>query len=143
MLVMLPRQPVKSQRFVDVLFNPAGELGIFARLFGEPGGQIATRFGEVTPVVQPAQLLQADNGFQIAIAWVHKKWGKTPRLMGPNIAGALSSRWNADRDAQPGQHPSQPELGEHEASAEQPGGRGFEALPPAECQGGRPSRAEA
>src|SRR3954470_8931042 len=27
MLVMLPRQPVEGQRFVDVLFDPAGELG--------------------------------------------------------------------------------------------------------------------
>jgi hypothetical protein len=49
------------------------------------------------------------TGFQIAIAWVHKKWRETPKEQ--------RRRWNADRDAQPGQHPSQSEVGEHEAGA--------------------------
>jgi hypothetical protein len=30
MLMVLARQPVKRQRLVDILFNPAGELGVFA-----------------------------------------------------------------------------------------------------------------
>ena len=30
--------------------HPAGGLGVFAQPFGEPRGQIAPRFGEVTPV---------------------------------------------------------------------------------------------
>jgi hypothetical protein len=30
MLMVLARQPVKGQRLVDVVFDPAGELGIFA-----------------------------------------------------------------------------------------------------------------
>jgi hypothetical protein len=30
MLMMLARQPIESQRLVDVLFNPAGELWVFA-----------------------------------------------------------------------------------------------------------------
>jgi hypothetical protein len=47
MLVMLTRQPVKRQRFVDALLDRAGELGIFARPFGKPSGQIAARFGEI------------------------------------------------------------------------------------------------
>src|SRR5580704_18658539 len=51
-----------------------------------------------------------DNGFEIAAARVHKKWGETPKQQ--------RRSWNADRHAQPGQHPPQPELGEHEASAE-------------------------
>jgi hypothetical protein len=29
MLVVLARQPVKGQRLVDVVLDPAGELGIF------------------------------------------------------------------------------------------------------------------
>ena len=55
--MVLTRQPVKRQRLVDVHFDPPGELGIFGRPFGEPGGQIAVRFGEIAPVTQPAQLL--------------------------------------------------------------------------------------
>jgi len=51
MLMMLTRQSVKSQRFVDVLFDPAGELGVFAGPFGEPGGQIATGLGEIAAVI--------------------------------------------------------------------------------------------
>ena len=30
MLMVLARQPVEGQRLIDVLFNPAGELGVFA-----------------------------------------------------------------------------------------------------------------
>jgi hypothetical protein len=55
-LMVLVRRPVKRQRLVDVLFDPAGQLGVFSWPFGEPSGQIATRFGEIAPVVQPAQL---------------------------------------------------------------------------------------
>ena len=36
MLMMLTRQSVKGQRLVDILFDPAGELGVFTRPFGEP-----------------------------------------------------------------------------------------------------------
>ena len=46
MLMMLARQPVKGQRLVDILFDPAGELGVFGRPFGEPGRKIAARLGE-------------------------------------------------------------------------------------------------
>jgi len=57
MLMVLARQPVKGQRLVDVLFDPAGELGVLGSAFGEPGGQIAARLGKVPPIVQPAQFL--------------------------------------------------------------------------------------
>ena len=30
MLVVLARQPIERQRLIDVLFDPAGELGVFA-----------------------------------------------------------------------------------------------------------------
>jgi len=55
--MVMTRQPVKRQRLIDVHFDPAGEPKIFGRPFGEPGGQIAVRFGEIAPVTQPAQLL--------------------------------------------------------------------------------------
>ena len=58
MLMVLARQAIESQCLVDVLFDPAGELGIFARPFGEPGGEIAARLGEIAPVVEPPQFLQ-------------------------------------------------------------------------------------
>jgi hypothetical protein len=57
--MVLARQPIESQRFVDVLFDPAGELWVFARPFGEPGGEIAARLGQIASVVQPPQFLQA------------------------------------------------------------------------------------
>ena len=56
--MVLARQPVEGQRFVDILFDPAGELRILRRPLGEPGGEIAARLDEITPIVQPAQLLQ-------------------------------------------------------------------------------------
>jgi hypothetical protein len=59
MLVVLARQPVESQRLLDTLFDPAGQLGIFAGPLGEPGGELAARFAEIAAVVQPTQLLQA------------------------------------------------------------------------------------
>ena len=49
--MVLPRQPVKVQRLVDVVFDPAGELRLLARPFGEPGRQIPTRLGEIAPVI--------------------------------------------------------------------------------------------
>jgi hypothetical protein len=51
MLMMLTRQPIKRQGFVDVLLDPTGELGIFARPFGEPSGQIATGLGEIAAII--------------------------------------------------------------------------------------------
>src|SRR3954451_390337 len=58
MLMMLAWQPIESQRLVDILFDPAGQLWVFAGPFGEPGGEIATRFSKVTAIIEPAQLLQ-------------------------------------------------------------------------------------
>src|SRR5512133_2192320 len=36
MLMMLAWQPIESQRLVDILFDPAGQLWGFAGPFGEP-----------------------------------------------------------------------------------------------------------
>jgi hypothetical protein len=49
--MMLTRQSVKRKCLVDVLFDPAGELGVFARPFGEPSSQIATGLGEIAAVI--------------------------------------------------------------------------------------------
>ena len=57
--MVLARQAIKGQRLIDVFFDPAGEFGIFARPFGEPGGEIAARLGEIAPIIKPAQFLQA------------------------------------------------------------------------------------
>ena len=40
-------------------FDPIAEPGIFALPFREPLGDVATHLGEIAPVVDPAQLLQA------------------------------------------------------------------------------------
>src|SRR5215831_12179470 len=59
MLMVLAWQAVEGQRLDDVLFDPARKLWIFARPFGEPGSQIAARLGEIAPVIEPTQFLQA------------------------------------------------------------------------------------
>src|ERR1700751_5687804 len=46
----------------------------------------------------------------IAFAWVHIKRSKAPKEQ--------RRGWNADRGAQSGHHPPQPELGEHETGAQ-------------------------
>ena len=58
-LMVLARQPVESERLIDRLFDPAGELWVLARPFGEPGREIAARLSEVAAILQPAPLLQA------------------------------------------------------------------------------------
>jgi hypothetical protein len=55
---MLPGQPVEGQGFLDVLLDPATELGVDGLPLGEPGRQVAPGLGEVAPVVQPTQLSQ-------------------------------------------------------------------------------------
>ncbi len=59
MLMVLARQPVKSQRLIDVFFDPAGEPGILGRPLGKPRRQIAPRLAEIAAIVEPAQFLQA------------------------------------------------------------------------------------
>src|SRR5215472_2732983 len=56
-LMVLARQPVKGQGLVDILFDPTGELEVFAGPFSEP--EIAARLGEVAAIIEPTQLLQA------------------------------------------------------------------------------------
>jgi hypothetical protein len=56
--MVLAQQPVKGQGLVDIIFDTAGELSVFARPLRDPGGQIAARLGGLAPVVERAQLLQ-------------------------------------------------------------------------------------
>ena len=62
MLVMLSRQPVKGQSFLDVFFHPGAELWIFLLPAKEPGRQVSAGFLGVTPIVKPAQFDQAVVG---------------------------------------------------------------------------------
>ena len=57
--MVLAGQAIKRERLLDVLLDPGAELGIGRLPLGEPGRQIAPGFGEITAVVQPAQLAQA------------------------------------------------------------------------------------
>jgi hypothetical protein len=53
------RQPVERQRFLDVVFDPGAQLGVFALPFAEPGGEVASDLGQIAPVIEPPQLHQA------------------------------------------------------------------------------------
>src|SRR5215470_6041257 len=59
MLMVLAWQAIEGQCLVDVLFDPASELGILARPSGKPGGKISACLGEIAAIVKPAQFLQA------------------------------------------------------------------------------------
>src|SRR3546814_12043031 len=52
-------QPVEGEGLLDRLLGPVGEPGIFGAPSGEPLGEIGAGLGEVAPVVEPAQFLQA------------------------------------------------------------------------------------
>jgi len=56
------RQPVIGQRLLDVLFDPAAQLGVLGMPLGEPGGEVAADLDELAPVIDPTQLLQAIVG---------------------------------------------------------------------------------
>lgn len=59
MLVVLTRQSDESQRLFDGILGPACQSRTAARPFGKPCGEIGLGLGEIAPVVEPAQLLQA------------------------------------------------------------------------------------
>lgn len=56
---MLARQAEEGQRAVDGLLHPGRQAGIAARSLGQPCGEIGIGLGEIAPVLEPAQLLQA------------------------------------------------------------------------------------
>jgi len=56
---MLPRQPIKAERFFNIFFHPDTELGIPFAPLQQPGRQILAGFLRVPPIINPAQLLQA------------------------------------------------------------------------------------
>ena len=55
MLVMLSGQPVKGEGFLNVLFDPRAELGVFLLPAKQPGRQISAGFLGVAPIVKPSQ----------------------------------------------------------------------------------------
>jgi hypothetical protein len=55
LVVVLARQPIEGERLLDVLLDPAAELGIGRLPLGEPGRQVAPGFGEVAPIVEPPE----------------------------------------------------------------------------------------
>jgi hypothetical protein len=59
MLVVRQRQPVVGQGLLDVILDPACQLGVLALPLGEPGREVAPDLGELAPIVKPAQLHQA------------------------------------------------------------------------------------
>ena len=61
-LVMGKREPVVSQRLLDVLFDPVARLGVLGLPLGEPSSDVAAHLDELAPIIDPAQLLQAVIG---------------------------------------------------------------------------------
>src|SRR3546814_12619064 len=59
-------QPVEGEGLLYRLLGPVGEPGIFGAPSGEPLGEIGEGLGEVAPVVEPAQFLQA---VVVALPW--------------------------------------------------------------------------
>ena len=59
MLMMLARQAVEGEGFFDCFLDPVDELLIPVFPFGDPCGQVSAGLLDVSPVIEPAQLLQA------------------------------------------------------------------------------------
>ena len=66
MLVVLSGQPVKSQRLLNVLFDPRAKFWVFLLPAKQPGRQISASFPDVAPVVKPSQFYQT---VVAAFAW--------------------------------------------------------------------------
>ena len=59
MLMVLARQAVEGEGFLDRFLDPIDKLPVAVAPFGDPGGEVAAGLLDVSPVVEPAQLLQA------------------------------------------------------------------------------------
>src|SRR5208337_2031632 len=59
MFVMLERQTVIVKRFSYVFFDPCAQLRIFFLPAVQPLGQVLLGLAEITPVINPAKLLEA------------------------------------------------------------------------------------
>src|SRR5271166_3786691 len=59
MLMVLERQAIEGERLLDILLDPGDELWVAGAPFGDPDRQISAGLLDRTPVVEPAQLLQA------------------------------------------------------------------------------------
>ena len=59
MLMVLARQAIEDEGVLDRFFDPIDELLITLAPFGDPSREIAAGLLDISPVVEPAQLLQA------------------------------------------------------------------------------------
>jgi hypothetical protein len=59
MLMVLARKPVEGERFLDGFFDPTHEFGIAGCPFGDPCGEVLAGLLDRTPIIEPAQFLQA------------------------------------------------------------------------------------
>ena len=57
--MVLAWQAVEGEGVFDRVLDPIDELLITVAPFGDPGGEVAADLLDVSPVVEPAQLLQA------------------------------------------------------------------------------------
>jgi hypothetical protein len=57
--MVLAGQPVEGEGVLDGFLDPIDELWVAGRPFDDPRGEIAAGLLNISPVVEPAQLLQA------------------------------------------------------------------------------------
>ena len=57
--MVLARKPVESEGLLDRFFDPSNKLWVAGAPFGDPGGEVAAGLLDGSPVVKPAQFLQA------------------------------------------------------------------------------------
>ena len=57
--MMLARQPVEGEGFLDGFLDPGDELGIAGSPFGDPCGEVLAGLLDRTAIIEPAQFLEA------------------------------------------------------------------------------------
>ena len=58
---MFSGQPVKGQRFFDVLFDPRTEAWILFLPTQQPGGQVSAGFLGIAPIVKPRNSMRQSS----------------------------------------------------------------------------------
>src|SRR5208282_1622598 len=66
MLMVLARQAIEGEGFFDRFLDPVDELLIAVAPFGDPGGKVAAGLLDISPIIKPAQFLQA---VVVGLAW--------------------------------------------------------------------------
>src|SRR3546814_7083442 len=119
-LFLMIRRPTRSTR-TDTLFpyttvfrSPVGEPGIFGAPSGEQRGEIGAGLGEVAPVVEPAQFLQA---VVVGLPW--QVIERVPQEVHVAALVCGAGQHLADRRAQAGMIVGDDELGAMQAPVTQ------------------------